>query len=83
MDITNFMTWFLNQVIRIFTYSYNTLDRITFMGTSLLKVSLTIVILGTLLPILLTIVNTQGIKAEKTAYRNARREARKNRKKGE
>lgn len=83
MDITNFMTWFLNQVIRIFTYSYNTLDRITFMGTSLLKVSLTIVILGTLLPVLLTIVNTQGIKAEKTAYRNARREARKNRKKGE
>lgn len=83
MDITNFMTWFLNQVIRIFTYSYNTLDNITFMGTSLLKVSLTIVILGTLLPILLTIVNTQGIKAEKTAYRKARREARKNRKKGE
>ena len=69
MDITNFMTWFLNQVVRIFTYSYNTLDSITFMGTSLLRVSLTILILGTLIPILLTIVNTQGIKAEKRAYR--------------
>lgn len=77
MDISTFMTWFLNQVVRIFTFTFTTLDSITFMGTSLLKVILTITILGALLPVLLTVVQTQGVKAEKRAYRNSRREAKK------
>lgn len=77
MDITVFMTWFLQQVLRIFTYTFNTLDSITFMGTSLLKVILTITVLGALLPVLLTVVQTQGVKAEKRAYRNSRNEAKK------
>ena len=49
-DITSFMTWFLNQVISIFSYVFSTLNSITFMGTSLLKVLLTITILGAILP---------------------------------
>lgn len=76
MDITYFMSWFLQQVLRIFTFSYDTLNSITFMGTSLLKVILTITILGAMLPVLLTISQTQGVKAEKRAYRKARKEAR-------
>ena len=58
MDITNFMTWFVGQVIVIFTYTYNTLNSITFAGTSLLKVSIGILILGTLLPIIMTLPTT-------------------------
>lgn len=74
MDISTFMTWFLNQVINIFTYTYNTLNSITFMGTSLLKVILTITILGAMLPVLLTVVQTQGVKAEKRAYKKSHKD---------
>ena len=80
-DITDFMTWFLAQVVTIFTYTFNVLNSITFMGTSLLKVILTITILGAILPVLLTITQTQGVKAEKRAYRESRKESRKNAKK--
>lgn len=66
MDITNFMEWFIGQVVNMFTSIYNTLDNITFMGTSLLKVSLTIMILGALLTTLLTIANSNIANAEKS-----------------
>ena len=65
MDITNFMTWFLDQVISIFKFVFNTMDSITFMGTSLLKVVLTIVIISALIPILLTIGKSSRITAER------------------
>lgn len=61
MDITNFMTWFLSEVVKIFTFVFSTLDNITFMGTSLLNVILTIVILSALLPILLTIARSSRV----------------------
>lgn len=54
-DIGTFMTWFLNQVYIIFTYTYNTLDSIQFGGISLLVLSLSILILGALIPIFLTL----------------------------
>lgn len=60
MDITDFMAWFVSQVVSIFTKMFNILDNITFAGTSLLKVMLTISILSALLPVLLTIVNNPG-----------------------
>lgn len=55
MDITNFMTWFVSQVARIFTYTYTTLDSIQFGGTSILRVMIWIIILGALFKITLTI----------------------------
>lgn len=64
-DITSFMTWWLNQVVSIFTFTYSTLNDITFMGTSLFKVILTIGILGALLPVILTLVQRQSIGAER------------------
>lgn len=75
MDISSFMTWFLTQVVNIFSYTYTTLNNITFMGTSLLKVILTITILGAMLPVLLTITQTQGVKAEKRAYNQAKKQS--------
>ena len=67
MDISNFMTWFINQVINMFTEIFNTLDSFKFLGTSLLGVIVTIVVLIPLLNIVLTIsksTNFIGSKSE-------------------
>ena len=52
------MTWFVNQVINLFTWGFNLLNSIEFWGTSLLKILITIVIIGAILPVLLTIGKT-------------------------
>lgn len=80
MDITEFMTWFLSQVFNIFTFAFTTLDSIEFMGTSLLRVMLTILIIGSLLGVVLTIsksVNYVGSKSEKV---RSKKESRNNEK---
>lgn len=63
MDITNFMSWFINQVVNMFTWFFGILDSITFAGTSLLKVCITVSILGILIPVLLTIAQNFSIKS--------------------
>lgn len=78
-DITSFMTWFVSEVVKIFTSFFNILDGITFAGTSLLKVSITILILSALLPVVLTLshsVNTFTSISEKRE-RNAEKAKRK------
>lgn len=62
MDITNFMQWFINQVITLFTQIFNLMNSIEFMGTSLLKLILTIVILSTIIPVLFTIIQRKDIQ---------------------
>ena len=67
MDISNFMTWFINQVVNMFTELFNILDSFKFLGTSLLGVIVTIVVLIPLLNIVLTIskiTNFIGSKSE-------------------
>lgn len=71
MDISNFMSWFITQVVNIFKWFFNLLDSITFGGTSLLKVLVTIVILVPLISVVLTInqnVNVIGNRSER--FRN-------------
>lgn len=65
MDITNFMTWFINQIINIFTFIFNLLDSIEFMGTTLLKVILFIQILAIIIKILLTVSKNTGSNIER------------------
>ena len=68
-DITEFMSWFISQVVDIFGVLFSILDSITFAGTSLLRVLLTILILGSLLGVILTIgrtVSTNLAKAERS-----------------
>lgn len=75
MDITIFMTWFVGQVVRMFTYFFNLLDSITFSGTSLLKVIVTIVILVPLVSVVLTInqnVNVIGSRSEHVSNKKER-----------
>lgn len=69
-DITNLMTWFISEVIRIFQFSYFMLENITFMGTNLLSVSIMLLIIGALIKVTLvvpkgTIPNGSEIKQRK------------------
>ena len=64
MDISNFINWFINQVINIFSWAFNLLDSITFNGTSLLKVIVTIIIIGVLIPVILTISQNVSVIEE-------------------
>ena len=75
MDISNFMSWFISQVFNIFKWFYNLLDSITFGGTSLLKVLVTIVILVPLISVVLTInqnVNVIGNRSERIRNKKER-----------
>ena len=67
MDITYFMTWFVAQVVTIFTYTYTTLDSIEFAGTSLLKVLIFINVIVPFLYLVLTIPHNPN-----EAYRKGR-----------
>lgn len=55
MDISTFMSWFIQQVVRIFTFVFTTLNSITFAGTSLLKVIIFINIIVPFLYLVITI----------------------------
>lgn len=75
MDISNFMSWFITQVVNIFKWFYNLLDSITFGGTSLLKVLVTIVILVPLISVVLTInqnLNVIGNRSERIRNKKER-----------
>ena len=68
MDISNFMTWFVSQVVNIFSKVFGILDSITFAGTSLLRVLITITILVPLVGVFLTLsksVNVMGQRSER------------------
>ena len=69
-DITTFMTWWLNQVIRIITYTFSVLDSITFMNTTLLRLILTITIFSALFKVVLVIPQQAIPKGERTRHDN-------------
>ena len=72
MDITSFLSWFLDQILNIFTQIFNILDSIKFFGTSLLYFIITIIILGALVEVVLTLsksTNFIASKAEKVKQR--------------
>lgn len=73
------MQWFIELVVNMFTSIYNTLDSITFMGTSLLKFSLTIMILASLVTVLFTIANSYVVNGERFGRAEGRREKNKKR----
>ena len=66
LDITDFMVWFINQVISIIGQAYTLIDNIQIAGTSLLKIMIVIFIIGTILPVLLTI--TKGVTETSISY---------------
>lgn len=66
MDITNFITWFISQVVSIFSKVFEILDSITFSGTSLLKFSVALVVITALIPVILTIGKTSSVVASRS-----------------
>lgn len=66
------MTWFIDQAVQIFTWFFGILANIKFMGTNLLAVITTVLILSALLPVILTIasnVNAVGTRSERIKER--------------
>lgn len=77
MDITNFMTWFISQIVKMFSWFFGILDNFKFAGTSLLSVIIVIMIFSALLPVLLTIsksVNFIGSRSERVERSNKKNE---------
>lgn len=85
MDITYFIQWFINQVVTIFSDLFDILDSITFANTSLLKVIISIVIISTLIPIIMTIAPTGTYNTGEKVGKSERKkiEQEKKNKKGE
>ena len=75
-NITPFMTWWINLIINTFTTLFNILDSFEFMGTTLLEVIISIVIISAILPILLTLANTITIQSNKAQAKRDRQERR-------
>lgn len=71
-DITSSMTWIVNMFITGFTNVFNWLSSFEFAGTNMLKVICTITILGAFLPVLLTIPQNMGARAEKIISKEER-----------
>lgn len=82
LDISDFMTWFIAQVVSLFSSIFSTLNNITFLGTSLLKFSLTILIIGGGISILITIAQSNIVNSERSGRIKGRREAREKKKGG-
>lgn len=73
MDITDFITWFINQIINIFTWCFNLLNSITFYNISLLQYIISLLVLGVILEILFTLVSSNGIKNSREYMRKEKK----------
>lgn len=62
MDITNFLNWFITNVINLFVWFFNLLQSITFYGTNLLEFCVAILILGVTMNVLLGLVQSRSIR---------------------
>lgn len=71
-DISGPMQWIVNMFITGFTNVFNWLASFEFAGTNMLKVICTITILGAFLPVLLTIPQNVGAKAERIRSKKER-----------
>lgn len=69
MDISNFMSWFVSQVVSIFTWIFGVLDNIQFGGTTLLRVSIIICVLIPLVGVFLTIATNPESSRVRGYYR--------------
>lgn len=80
IDITNNFENCLTLLLSIFTNLFNKLDNIQIWGTTLLNIYINIVIIMALIPVILTLANTNRIAAEKSERRKTINERRANKK---
>lgn len=75
MNISNFITWFIQQVVNIGTGAINILDNIIiYQGVTMLDFIIAIMILGMFLTIILAIPKNAMNKAEKNIKESKKRE---------
>lgn len=71
IDISGFINWFINQFVNIGTQLINIIDNILiYNNVSLLDLTITIVILGMFLKLILTIPQNSMNKAERNVREN-------------
>ena len=80
IDITTNFENCLTLLLSIFTNLFNKLDSIEIWGTTLLNIYINIVIIMALIPVILTLANTNRIATEKSERRKAINERRTNKK---
>lgn len=68
-DLGGVITFIINNIL----YMLESLDNIEFLGTTMLKFSLTLMILGILIPVIFTIARGMTIKNAPRQERSARR----------
>lgn len=80
IDITTNFENCLTLLLSIFTNLFNKLDSIEIWGTTLLNIYINIVIIMALIPVILTLANTNRIAQERSERRKAINERRTNKK---
>lgn len=81
MDITNFMSWFLDKCLYFFKFVYDTFDSITFFNISLLDYCIALILIPIGVSILIAIAKNPPIN--KSKRKKHRKRERKERRKGE
>lgn len=83
MDITNFITWFIQEIINLISNCFIILYNITFYNISLLEYIISLLVLGVIIEILFTLVSSNGLNSSREYMRRENIKAEKqNRKKG-
>ena len=73
MDITSFITWFIESILGILTWCFNLINNITFYNISLLQYIISLLVLGVILEIIFTLVSSNGIKNSKEYMRKEKK----------
>lgn len=77
MDITNFITSFISQMVDCVTVVITTLDDIKFFGFSLLSYIITLFIISSVVPLVVSIVQKVGIRRGSRSRRSPKSETNK------
>ncbi len=65
MDITNFMTWFIQQFLNFISWFFTTLDSISMFGFSMLDFLLAMILLPVGVQLFIAIVKVPGRETER------------------
>lgn len=74
MDITDSLTSIINILVQVVTWCFNTLDNITFFGTSVLRFFIAIVVLSVVLDLMFTLVKSRGSREVRSNKGSAKSE---------
>lgn len=77
MDITNFVSSFITEMVSLFSYVVNTLDTIEFFGFSLLSYIITLFIISSVVPLVISIVQKVGVRRGSRSRRSPKSETNK------